>query len=91
MFDACCRGPQVLVGSSMGGWLALLLVARAAARGQTRPATVAGLVLIAPAVDFTEELMWKRFPPAVKHEIEENGVWTRPSEYSPSPIRSPAR
>ena len=43
------------------------------------------MVLIAPAVDFTEELMWKRFPAAIKREIEQNGVWLRPSEYSEAP------
>jgi hypothetical protein len=42
-------------------------------------------VLIAPAVDFTEELMWKRFTPEIKRELEENGVWSRPSQYSPEP------
>jgi pimeloyl-ACP methyl ester carboxylesterase len=46
---------------------------------------VAGLVLIAPAVDFTEELMWKRFSPEVKCEIEQKGVWHRPSQYSQEP------
>ena len=54
-------------------------------RQQTRAASVAGLVLIAPAVDFTEELMWKRFPPAVRRELEENGVWERPSGYGAEP------
>jgi pimeloyl-ACP methyl ester carboxylesterase len=80
-----CRGPQILVGSSMGGWLALLVVSALRQRSPAPPASVAGLVLIAPAVDFTEELMWKRFTPAIKHELEEKGVWTRPSEYSPEP------
>ena len=46
---------------------------------------MAGLVLIAPAVDFTEELMWKRFPPEVKREIEQAGAWARPSQYSDEP------
>ena len=85
VFDACCRGPQIFVGSSMGGWLALLLVRALRQRLQAGPASVAGLVLIAPAVDFTEELMWKRFTPDIKRELEENGVWARPSEYSPEP------
>ncbi len=85
VFDVCCRGPQILVGSSMGGWLALLLVRALRARGQAGAATVAGMVLIAPAVDFTEELMWKRFTPAIKRELEEKGVWARPSAYSPEP------
>jgi pimeloyl-ACP methyl ester carboxylesterase len=50
-------------------------------------ASVAGLVLIAPAVDFTEELMWKRFPAATRQEIERTGVWMRPSDYGePYPI-----
>jgi pimeloyl-ACP methyl ester carboxylesterase len=83
VFDACCRGPQVAVGSSMGGWLALLMVRELARRAPAVP--VAGLVLIAPAVDFTEELMWQRFPPEVKRQIEQEGVWQRPSDYSAEP------
>ena len=85
VFDACCRGPQILVGSSMGGWLALLMVRLLRARGEAGVAPVAGMVLIAPAVDFTEELMWKRFTPAIKRELAETGVWRRPSPYSPEP------
>ena len=85
VFEACSRGPQILVGSSMGGWLALLLVRALRQRAETPAAAVAGMVLIAPAVDFTEELMWRRFTPAIKQELEEKGVWQRPSEYSPEP------
>ncbi len=85
VFDACCRGPQLLVGSSMGGWIALLLVRALRRRGQTGPASLAGLVLIAPAVDFTEELMWKRFTPEIKRELEDKGIWARPSQYSTEP------
>ena len=40
---------------------------------------------MAPAVDFTEELMWKRFTPEIKRELAETGVWARPSQYSPEP------
>jgi pimeloyl-ACP methyl ester carboxylesterase len=91
VFDACCRGPQILIGSSMGGWLALLLVRALRRRGQTGaaqnggPASVAGLVLVAPAVDFTEELMWQRFTPEIKRELDDKGFWARPSDYSPEP------
>jgi len=85
VFDACCRGPQVLIGSSMGGWLALLLVRALRQRREAGPASAAGLVLIAPAIDFTEELMWKRFTPEIKRELETKGVWARPSQYSPEP------
>ncbi|HWX61188.1 alpha/beta hydrolase [Bradyrhizobium sp.] len=85
VFRQACRGPQVVVGSSMGGWMALLL-----AREITKEATdasLAGLVLIAPAPDFTEELMWKGFSREIRREIESNGVWLRPSEYgAPYPI-----
>ena len=76
------QGPQVIVGSSMGGWLALLL---ARELGKDAAPPIAGMVLIAPAVDFTEELMWKQFPDATKREIEEKGLWLRPSEYSEGP------
>ncbi|MBK5956933.1 alpha/beta hydrolase [Rhodoplanes elegans] len=85
VFDACCRGPQILVGSSMGGWMALLLVQALRRRASPGPASVAGLVLIAPAVDFTEELMWKRFPPAVKQAIETTGRFEQPTEYDTGP------
>jgi pimeloyl-ACP methyl ester carboxylesterase len=90
VFDAFAPGPQIVVGSSMGGWLALLLV-RALNRRAGGKNPVTGLVLIAPAVDFTEELMWKRFPPAVKEEITRKGVWARPSSYGdePYPITRP--
>jgi pimeloyl-ACP methyl ester carboxylesterase len=85
VFSQFCHGPQVVVGSSMGGWMALLL-ARELLR-QPRGATLAGLVLIAPAPDFTEELMWKGFSPKIRKEIEETGVWLRPSDYGePYPI-----
>jgi len=85
VFDACCEGPQILIGSSMGGWLALLLTRELKRRGYNGAAAIAGMVLIAPAVDFTEELMWKRFTPEIKRELEDNGVWARPSQYSPEP------
>ena len=84
VFDACCRGPQVVIGSSMGGWLALLL-ARELRRAKAPPASVAGMVLIAPAVDFTEALMWKKFSPAIRQEIETKGAWLRPSQYDNGP------
>ncbi len=88
VFTTCCRGPQVIVGSSMGGWLALLLLRELRRRekaGDVPPASAAGLVLIAPAVDFTEELLWKRFPAAIQREIEEKGSWSWPSAYSDEP------
>jgi pimeloyl-ACP methyl ester carboxylesterase len=107
VFDACCSGPQVVIGSSMGGWLALLLVRELARRlgafsgkvatgfppenattqesSVPAAAKVIALVLIAPAVDFTETLMWQRFPPEIRREIEEKGAWARPSQYSEEP------
>jgi pimeloyl-ACP methyl ester carboxylesterase len=77
------KGPQVVIGSSMGGWLALLLARRLADLKGTAP--IAGMVLIAPAVDFTEALMWQQFSDAIKREIAEKGFWLRPSEYGEAP------
>jgi pimeloyl-ACP methyl ester carboxylesterase len=86
VFAQFCTGPQVVIGSSMGGWMALLLAREIARRGEGR-ASLAGLVLIAPAPDFTEELMWKGFSADARREIESKGVWLRPSEYGePYPI-----
>ncbi len=73
----------ILVGSSMGGWISLL-----AARHlmEKRPAlSPAGIVLIAPATDMTESLMWKRFPENLQRAVEETGVYYRPSAYSEDP------
>jgi hypothetical protein len=63
----------------------LLLLKALRRRKDAGPASAAGVVLIAPAVDFTEELMWKHFTPEIKRDLEEKGVWQRPSEYSPEP------
>jgi pimeloyl-ACP methyl ester carboxylesterase len=87
VFRRFCAGPQVLIGSSMGGWMALLLAREVAKRPAN--ASLAGLVLIAPAPDFTEELMWKGFSPDIRRQIETTGVWLRPSPYddgAPYPI-----
>ena len=87
VFEQFCRGPQVVIGSSMGGWMALLLGARDRAPRRCSQASLAGLVLIAPAPDFTEQLMWNGFPEEVQEEIRTKGVWMRPSQYGdPYPI-----
>jgi pimeloyl-ACP methyl ester carboxylesterase len=78
--------PPVIVGSSMGGWMAILLAKRLFERGKRE--AFAGLVLIAPACDFTNELMWPQFPDHVKAEIIKKGFFNLPSAYStePTPI-----
>jgi pimeloyl-ACP methyl ester carboxylesterase len=85
VLDACCNGPQVVIGSSMGGWMALLMVRELARRAPPAAAKIAALVLIAPAVDFTEALMWERFSPEIQRQIEHEGVWERPSAYGEEP------
>jgi pimeloyl-ACP methyl ester carboxylesterase len=77
------RGPQILVGSSMGAYLALLAARDLAASGES--SRLAGLVLIAPAVDFTEALIWRAATPAARRAIMEKGAWQRPSLYSADP------
>jgi pimeloyl-ACP methyl ester carboxylesterase len=85
VFETCCTGPHVVIGSSMGGWMALLLVRELARRAAPAGASIAALVLIAPAVDFTEALMWRRFSPEIKRQIETKGSWERPSAYGEEP------
>jgi pimeloyl-ACP methyl ester carboxylesterase len=76
VLDALTEGPQILVGSSMGGWL-MLLAALA------RPARVRALVGIAAAPDATEALMWPRLPPALRATILVEGAVRVPSAYAP--------
>ncbi|MFV0282062.1 MAG: alpha/beta hydrolase [Rhodoblastus sp.] len=77
------RGRQVLIGSSMGGWIALLAARALAEAGETD--RIAGMVLIAPAVDFTAALMEPSLSAEARAEIAATGRWMRPSEYSPEP------
>ena len=72
------EGPQVLVGSSMGGWIALLLAKR-------YPERVAGLVGIAAAPDFTEDSLWAGFSAEERRALERDGRVERPSAYSDEP------
>uniref|UniRef100_UPI003BAC9778 alpha/beta hydrolase n=1 Tax=Stappia sp. TaxID=1870903 RepID=UPI003BAC9778 len=84
VFDRYCREPTVVVGSSMGGWIALLLARALKARGGAGKAggRLAGMVLIAPAPDFTEELMWKQeFTDEIRETILREGRYSKPSDY----------
>ncbi len=72
--DALTEGPVIVVGSSMGGWQALLLA-------RARPGRIAGMVTIAAAPDFTEDGWWAGFSDAQKREMEERGQVELPSEY----------
>ena len=78
--DALTEGPQVLVGSSMGGWM-MLLAALA------RPDRVAGLVGIAAAPDFTEDLMWAEFDEETKELLRTDGMIKQFSEYGDDPYQ----
>ena len=72
--DALTEGPIVPVGSSMGGWQALLLA-------KARPERIAGMVTIAAAPDFTEDGYWANFSDAQKAELETRGYVELPSDY----------
>jgi alpha-beta hydrolase superfamily lysophospholipase len=78
-------GPRIVIGSSMGGWIALLLARHLVRAGRSHE--LAGLVLIAPAFDMTEALMWRELPQAAKDEIARTGVTYVPSACAdPYPI-----
>ncbi|MBM9595733.1 alpha/beta fold hydrolase [Roseitranquillus sediminis] len=78
VLGALTGGPQVLVGSSMGGWIALLLA-------RAMPERVAALVGIAAAPDFTEDSMWAGFSDDERRRLVEEGRVEQPSEYSDEP------
>src|SRR5271169_945769 len=77
VIDQLTEGPQILVGSSMGGWI-MLLAALA------RKARIQALVGIAAAPDFTEDLFWVQLDAGQQKEFREQGVITLPSDYDPA-------
>jgi pimeloyl-ACP methyl ester carboxylesterase len=78
VLDRVAQGPQVIVGSSMGGWIALNLAL-------ARPDRVAALVCVAAAPDFTEDLIWHDLPPEAQMMLETEGVVYERSEYDDKP------
>lgn len=76
VLDRLTAGPQILIGSSMGGWIMLLVAL-------LRPVRIAGLVGIAAAPDFTEELIWQKLPPPILTTLTREGRWIEPSRYGP--------
>ncbi len=79
VLDQLTYGPQILIGSSMGGWLALLAAL-------ARPERISALLLIAPAADFTQKLMWPNLPKHIRDQIMTNGSYAMPSGYSDEPL-----
>ncbi len=87
MFIRRAPGRRIVIGSSMGGWLALLLLRKLLTGDRNAASRIAGLVLIAPAADMTADLMWDTFPKEARAELAAKGVWMQPSLYGdPYPI-----
>lgn len=83
VIESTVRGPSILVGSSMGAWIALRLVAMA--RGGRALPPLVGLLLIAPAPDFTEKLLLPKLSSDQREALADNGVLRVPSPYGPEP------
>ena len=82
VFRRFSEGKQILVGSSMGAWIALRMAQELRKAGEDR---VAGLVLLAPAPDFTVELIEPALTDAQRRDLEEKGYFAEPSDYSDQP------
>ncbi len=81
MFLAHTKSKVIVVGSSMGGWLALLLARRLRLEDPTAYRRLGGLVLMAPAADMTQDLMWNKFDHKAREALRVNGVYLEPSAY----------
>ena len=80
IIDQVTDGPLIIVGSSMGGWIGLLV-------SLARKERIAAFIGIAAAPDFTRELMWDKYSEAIKNTLKTEGVYLEPSEYSDEPYR----
>jgi pimeloyl-ACP methyl ester carboxylesterase len=85
MLSHCTTGEQILVGSSMGGWIALLLALSFQRQNIKNASPIKALILLAPAPDFTQTLMWEQFPDEIRQTIMDKGVYHLPSAYDPIP------
>ena len=81
VFDKVTVGPQLIVGSSMGGHIALLMLKKLLRDNKAEADRIASVILIAPAWDMTEELMWKEMSEADRKTLAETGVVYHPSDY----------
>jgi pimeloyl-ACP methyl ester carboxylesterase len=87
MFLTRAPGRRVIVGSSMGGWLALLLARKLKREDKAAFRRIAGLVLVCPATDMTRELIWQGMTPDQRRALIDRGRWDLPSDYGePYPI-----
>jgi pimeloyl-ACP methyl ester carboxylesterase len=84
MFVALTKGPQVIVGSSMGGYLALLLHRLLRQKAPDEAARIKGLVLVAPAADMTEALLWAKLNDSARQTLLMTGETQMPSAYGES-------
>jgi len=85
VLDRAALGPQILIGSSMGGWIALMLLQSMRDQGRKIANHVCGAVLIAPAWNMTQDLIWERFSDEARETIERSGVYHWPSDYGDDP------
>ncbi|MEM7619732.1 MAG: alpha/beta hydrolase [Pseudomonadota bacterium] len=81
LFCTSITRPCILVGSSMGGWLSLLMAKYLSEENSPHFKNICGLVMIAPACDFTEDLMWAKFDDAIRAELQSKGVYHKPSAH----------
>ena len=81
IFTNVSSGPQIIIGSSMGGHIALVLIRKLQREAPDHAKRIKGLILIAPAWDMTEELMWKKFPEDARRALIDDGVYFEPSNY----------
>ncbi len=80
VIDQVIEGPVIIVGSSMGGWIGLLV-------SLARKERTKAFIGIAAAPDFTRELMWEKYSDAIKNKLKAEGIYLEPSDYSDEPYK----